>query len=268
MRAGPPLPETLRLLAPLAPRLQQLNLGYNNLGGTITNDFGVFKVLERLALEQTGLRGPPLPATLQMLAALAPTLRDLNLNQNPLGGTISVDILKFTKLEELDLRETGLEGPPLHETLRIIKPLAATLDVLCIGDNQLGGTLTADISVFTNLGLLFLENVGFEGPPLHETMQMLLPLAPKLEELNLKGNKIGGMITSDIAQFRKLRYLDLKRMNLEGTAEERQARIKELLPNLPEDEDESEDEDDDDDDDDDEDGDEDGGGPQWAACGI
>ena len=70
----PAVDEIVRLLAPLAPTLKLLNMNNNNLGGTITNDFGVFKVLERLALEQTGLRGPPLPVT-QMLAALAPTLK-------------------------------------------------------------------------------------------------------------------------------------------------------------------------------------------------
>ena len=240
----PAVDEVMRLLAPLATTLKEINVNNNMLGGTITNDFGVFKELVTLELENAGVEGPPLPETLHILAALAPTLKELNLNRNLLGGTISAEIMNFTKLTDLNLRETGLEGPPLHETLRMLKPLAPTLEGLCLDDNDLGGRISADILVFTSLTLVGLENVGAEGPPLHETMQMLLPLAPNLRELNLKGNKLGGMITSDIAAFRGLTYLDVKRMNLEGTAEERQARIKELLPNLPEDSDDSDDDDD------------------------
>ena len=46
--AGPPLPETLRLLAPLAPTLESLSLGGNKLGGTITDDIAAFAQLTRL----------------------------------------------------------------------------------------------------------------------------------------------------------------------------------------------------------------------------
>ena len=39
--AGPPLPETLRLLAPLASNLEILNLGYNELTGAIPTQIGM-----------------------------------------------------------------------------------------------------------------------------------------------------------------------------------------------------------------------------------
>ena len=44
-RAGPPLDETLGLLAPLAPTLVELHLGGNKLGGTITDDIAVDNIL-------------------------------------------------------------------------------------------------------------------------------------------------------------------------------------------------------------------------------
>ena len=56
-RTGPPLPETLRLLAPLAPTLEKLNLGYNKLGGTITDDIAAFTKLTELELFGMGLEG-------------------------------------------------------------------------------------------------------------------------------------------------------------------------------------------------------------------
>ena len=55
--AGPPLPETLRLLAPLASNLESLNLGGNKLGGTITDDITVFTKLTELRLFYMGLEG-------------------------------------------------------------------------------------------------------------------------------------------------------------------------------------------------------------------
>ena len=56
-RTGPSLPETLRLLAPLAPTLEQLNLGSNELGGTVTPDIAAFTKLRVLALCNMDLGG-------------------------------------------------------------------------------------------------------------------------------------------------------------------------------------------------------------------
>ena len=57
MRAGPPLPETLRLLSPLAPTLEKLDLGYNKLGGTITGDIMAFTKLTELWLMGMSFEG-------------------------------------------------------------------------------------------------------------------------------------------------------------------------------------------------------------------
>ena len=56
--AGPPLPETLELLAPLA-NLEELHLGRNTLGGTITADVGAFTNLKKLTLDCMRLDGKP-----------------------------------------------------------------------------------------------------------------------------------------------------------------------------------------------------------------
>ena len=56
-RAGPPLPETLRLLSPLALTLEKLNLSSNELGGTITGDITAFTKLTELELAGMGLEG-------------------------------------------------------------------------------------------------------------------------------------------------------------------------------------------------------------------
>ena len=54
--AGPPLPEALKLLAPLA-NIEELSLGGNKLGGKITADVAVFTKLKSLDLCNMGLDG-------------------------------------------------------------------------------------------------------------------------------------------------------------------------------------------------------------------
>ena len=56
-RAGPSLNETLRLLAPLAPKLEKLYLSGNKLGGTITDGIAAFTKLTDLRLIGMGLEG-------------------------------------------------------------------------------------------------------------------------------------------------------------------------------------------------------------------
>jgi len=53
---GPPLPETLKLLAPLA-NLEELSLSGNKLRGTITTDVVAFTNLKKLDLSFMGLDG-------------------------------------------------------------------------------------------------------------------------------------------------------------------------------------------------------------------
>ena len=63
----------------------------------------------------------------------------------------------------------------------------------------------------------FLTRSPFPGPSLDETLRMLKPLEPTLEALWLRGNKLGGTITDDIAAFTKLSSLNLECMDLKGT---------------------------------------------------
>ena len=55
--SGPPLPEVLELLAPLASSLEELDLSENKLGGSLTPKIGVFAKLKVLKLSRMGLEG-------------------------------------------------------------------------------------------------------------------------------------------------------------------------------------------------------------------
>ena len=54
-------------------------------------------------------------------------------------------------------------GPSLDETLRLLAPLAPKLEILCLGGNRLGGTITDGIAAFTKLSVLELSNMNLEG---------------------------------------------------------------------------------------------------------
>ena len=61
------------------------------------------------------------------------------------------------------LRSESCAGPPLPETLRLLAPLASNLEILSLGGNKLGGTITDDITQFTKLTKVSLHNMGLEG---------------------------------------------------------------------------------------------------------
>ena len=76
--------------------------------------------------------------------------------------------MSFLVLDQCDtkrsqLRSESCAGPPLPETLRLLAPLASNLEMLSLGGNKLGGTITDDISAFTKLTTLSLTGMGLEG---------------------------------------------------------------------------------------------------------
>ena len=53
---------------------------------------------------------------------------------------------------------------PLHEVLRrLAKGGASNLEVLNLEGNELGGTVTSDIEIFTKLKTLDLSTMGLDG---------------------------------------------------------------------------------------------------------
>ena len=61
------------------------------------------------------------------------------------------------------MRSKSYAGPPLPEMLRLLTPLASNLEILDLGYNKLGGTITEDIAAFTKLTVLWLRGEGRGG---------------------------------------------------------------------------------------------------------
>ena len=109
-----PLPEALKLLAPLA-NLEELSLGGNALGGTITADVAVFKKLKKLDLSYMGLDGKLLSARTERLCNF------VDLDQNFVAsGRLPKNLANLANLTRLYLhRNKELqvpEGAPLYSS--------------------------------------------------------------------------------------------------------------------------------------------------------
>ena len=93
-------------------------------------------------------------------------LRELLLYDNALSGAARPIIPPPTKANcgrhESD-EQIAHAGPPLGETLQLLKPLASTLEKLDLSDNELGGTLTEEISAYGKLAELCLRGMGISG---------------------------------------------------------------------------------------------------------
>jgi hypothetical protein len=179
---GPPLTDAVRLLAPLASTLQVLALDHNPLGGALLSDIAAFTQLTELHLSEMRLEGP-LPAELGGLARLSVlylndnsftgrlprelgnlvNLTALDVSENRLTGDLPQELGKLENLTTLDLYRNGFTGPPLHETLRLLAPLASTLEVLGLNDNKLGGTIPPDVQAFSKLEVLGMWSMELEG---------------------------------------------------------------------------------------------------------
>ena len=123
-----------------------------------------------------------------------------------------------------------LTGPPLPETLRLLAPLASTLEKLSLIGNKLGGTITDDIAAFTKLTGLGLGGMGLEGACLYDQYNMRslttvnrtgeLPLSiGRLKangcRIDLSGND-GFTLSCDTSTVEGTTKLDFKGLGLRG----------------------------------------------------
>ena len=66
-----------------------------------------------------------------------------------------------------------MQYPPLHETIKLLSPLA-NLEVLTLSGNKLGGGFTAEVAAFTKLKELGLVGMGLDGKSLRTRTERLV----------------------------------------------------------------------------------------------
>ena len=93
------------MLAPLAPTLEKLNLGYNKLGGTITDDIAAFTKLNELDLHDMGLKGAWHDQAYRARKRIEKRIA--------CAGPVPKELSKLTNLAKLFLHgNAALEKPP------------------------------------------------------------------------------------------------------------------------------------------------------------
>merc|ERR1719198_2675338 len=89
---------------------------------------------------------------------------DVELSGNNPGFTLPSNIGELgDDITTLKLSSCSLRGPPLGETLQLLKPLALTLEKLDLTHNEIGGTITDDILAYGKLVELQLSYTGIGG---------------------------------------------------------------------------------------------------------
>jgi len=203
-----------------------LNLGSNQLNGTIPTELGNLTNLQSLSLGANELNGN-IPTELGNLI----NLQSLNLNFNELSGNIPSELGNLTKLTSLSIFSNQLSGniPPelgnltnltwlslnTNELSGIIPPELSSLTKLKyfgLLDNQLTGSIPSELGSLAALESLVLAFNRLSGN-----------LPPELANLtnstfwNLGGNQFSGGIPTYLGDLTGLTYLGLFNNPLGGT---------------------------------------------------
>eukprot|EP00752_Nemacystus_decipiens_P015168 g13512.t1 len=146
-------------------RVVKLNLGWNNLRGTIPPELGNLRELQHLRLNSNQLTGliPPELANLQ-------ELQELRLSDNQLTGSIPPELGALSKVEWLWLSKNNLTGPIPKELGALSK-----LTELDLYSNELTGPIPPELATVTTLRGIDVRNNQLSGPlPLSSSRQELL----------------------------------------------------------------------------------------------
>ena len=173
-------------LGNLSTTLQSLNLGGNQLTGSIPPWLREFTKLQSLNLGDNQLTG----TILVELGNLSTTLQSLNLGGNQLTGSIPPWLGKFTKLQSLSLYSNTLTGEIPQE----LGNITTTLQTLNLYSNTLTGTIPTELGNLSALTRLDLSNNRLTGT----IPASLANLTTTLRSLRLHNNQLRGQITTTL----------------------------------------------------------------------
>ena len=185
-----------------AGQVTALELGRNNLVGSIPSEVGSLSALETLYLPNNSLSGR-LPPEIGNLASL----KTLDLYNNALSGPIPARIGSLSALESLFLSRNHLTGPipPEIEDLSSLRRLE-------LASNALSGPIPAGLGDRTGLTRLDLGYNALSGP-----VPAALGNLSALEVLRLGGNSLTGEIPAELGNLSALFILDLVNNDLTGS---------------------------------------------------
>ena len=193
-KTSAPLGEWHGVTTDIDGRVNWLNLGGNELSGSIPGDLGDLANLRELHLPGNELSGS-IPGDLGDLA----NLRELHLPGNELSGSIPGDLGDLANLQVLDLAVNDLTGPIPAALGRL-----ENLEWLVLGGNELSGAIPAALGDLANLQYLYLESNELNG-----AIPAALGDLANLQELSLHENELTSRLPPELGNLANLERLDL-----------------------------------------------------------
>ena len=177
--------------------VEVLDLGNNNLSGTIPAELGNLTSLQNLHLYYNQLSGT-IPAELGEL----PNLKYLYLYNNNLSRTIPAELGNLISLTHLSLENNQLSGTIPTELGEL-----PNLVSIVLRSNNLSGSIPSELGELPNLTRLSLENNELSGSIPTELGKLL-----NLQHLHLKLNELSGSIPTELVKLTNLQRLYLNKI--------------------------------------------------------
>jgi len=216
----------------------RLELGSNNLSGSLPPEIGNLTFLKRIYLSGNPNLGGSIPATIGQLSnleeleiiysSLSGTLPDslfslnnlktLNLFRNQLSGTLPKDLQRLSNLIELNLTYNQFTGTIPREWGNL-----TNLEYLGLWGNQLSGSIPAELSNLKKLHSIWLSYNSFTG-----TFPLWMTELPNLMVLALQGNDFYGNLPAELGNLSNLYWLYLGQNRFTGSIPKELGRLSNL----------------------------------------
>ena len=183
-------------------RVTGIDLGENNLVGTLPAELGNLDNLQELLLSDNQLTGS-VPTELGNLVRL----QDLSLSHNKLTGSIPTELGNLDNLQELLLSDNQLTGSVPTELGNLVR-----LQDLSLSHNKLTGSIPTELGNLDNLQELLLSDNQLTGSVPTELGNLV-----RLQDLSLSHNKLTGSIPTELGNLDNLRTLELYNNKLTGS---------------------------------------------------
>ncbi len=175
-------------------RITEINLGNNNLSGTLPTEIGDLSGLVTLDLDFNSLTGN-IPSEISGMIAL----EDFDLNNNQLSGSIPTEIENLTNLTRIDFNNNQLSGSIPIELGSLVN-----LQTLIINNNDLTGSLPVELG-----NLVAVENFDFHNNQLTGSIPTAIGNLTLATKIHLQGNQLTGEVPIEITNLSVLADLGL-----------------------------------------------------------